>query len=42
MNQQQRTVLYHCGLFSGIAPEQVDAILTAWKAYAGGESHVVQ
>ena len=25
-----------------ITPEQVDAILTAWKAYAGGESHVVQ
>ena len=25
-----------------IAPEQVDAILTAWKAYAGGESHAVQ
>ena len=25
-----------------ITPEQVDAILTAWKAYAGGESHAVQ
>ena len=25
-----------------ITPEQVDAILTAWKTYAGGESHVVQ
>ena len=25
-----------------ISPEQVDAILTAWKAYAGGENHVVQ
>ena len=25
-----------------IAPEQVDTILTAWKAYAGGESHAVQ
>ena len=25
-----------------ITPEQVGAILTAWKAYAGGESHVVQ
>ena len=25
-----------------ITPEQVDVILTAWKAYAGGESHVVQ
>ena len=23
-------------------PEQVDAILTAWKTYAGGESHAVQ
>ena len=25
-----------------ITPEQVDAILTAWKTYAGGESHAVQ
>ena len=25
-----------------ITPEQVDTILTAWKAYAGGESHAVQ
>ena len=25
-----------------ITPEQVDAILTAWKAYVGGESHAVQ
>ena len=25
-----------------ITPEQVDAILTAWKSYAGGESHAVQ
>ena len=24
-----------------ITPEQVDAILTAWKTYAGGESHAV-
>ena len=32
MNQQQRTVLYHCGLFSGIAPEQVDAMLGCLSA----------
>ena len=25
-----------------ITPEQVDAILTAWKTFAGGESHAVQ
>ena len=25
-----------------ITPEQVDAILTAWKTYVGGESHAVQ
>ena len=25
-----------------IEPEQVDAILNAWKAYAGGDSHAVQ
>ena len=25
-----------------ITPEQVNAILTAWKTYAGGESHAVQ
>ena len=25
-----------------ITPEQVDAILTVWKTYAGGESHAVQ
>ena len=25
-----------------ITPEQVDAILTEWKTYAGGESHAVQ
>ena len=25
-----------------ITPEQVDATLTAWKTYAGGESHAVQ
>ena len=25
-----------------ITPEQVDAILNAWKAYAGGDSHAVQ
>ena len=25
-----------------ITPEQVDTILTAWKTYAGGESHAVQ
>ena len=25
-----------------ITPEQVDAILTAWKTYAGGKSHAVQ
>ena len=25
-----------------ITPKQVDAILTAWKTYAGGESHAVQ
>ncbi|WP_423406397.1 F0F1 ATP synthase subunit alpha [Faecalibacterium prausnitzii] len=25
-----------------ITPEQVDAILTAWKTYAGGDSHAVQ
>ena len=25
-----------------ITPEQVDAILTAWKTYARGESHAVQ
>ena len=32
MNQQQRTVLYHCGLFSGIAPERVDAMLGCLSA----------
>ena len=32
MNQQQRGILYHCGLFSGIAPEQIDAMLGCLKA----------
>ena len=25
-----------------LEPEMVDAILNAWKAYAGGDSHAVQ
>ena len=25
-----------------LAPEQVDIILNAWKAFAGGDSHAVQ
>ena len=25
-----------------LTPEQTDTILTAWKAYAGGDSHAVQ
>ena len=32
MNQQQRSVLYHCGLFSGIAPEQIEAMLGCLNA----------
>ena len=25
-----------------LEPDEVDAILNAWKAYAGGDSHAVQ
>ena len=32
MNQQQRNVLYNCGLFSGIEPAQVDAMLGCLSA----------